>query len=81
MRLVLTSTQDEANEVMGNNEKICVLCRKAPRRRKGSLLCRDCVDTVSQVMPYEIYEANYSRDRQTQLEQLVVLVTAAKGWD
>ena len=66
---------------MGNNEKICVLCRKAPRRRKGSFLCQDCADAVSRVMPCEIYEANYFQDRHAQLEQMLLLVNAAKGWD
>ena len=65
---------------MGNNEKICVLCRKAPRRRKGAFLCQECADAVGQVMPYEVYEANYSQDRQAQLEQMLLLVKAAKGW-
>jgi hypothetical protein len=64
---------------MKNDRQSCVLCRKAPRRRKGSFLCQDCAKAVSQVMPYDIYEANYSEDRQAQVAQMQLLLKAAMG--
>lgn len=48
---------------MTSEHQSCTLCKKAPRRKPGLLLCQDCADPVSRVMACEIYEANHYRDR------------------
>jgi hypothetical protein len=62
---------------MAGQTQSCELCKKAPRRSTETLLCRDCAEAVSQVMPCELYEANHGQDRQAQLAQMRLLVKAA----
>ena len=57
----------------------CELCKKAPRRKPGLLLCQDCADVVSRVMSCEIYEANHDRDRQVQLAQARLFMKAVRS--
>jgi hypothetical protein len=55
----------------------CDLCKKASRRSADSVLCRDCANAISRVMPLHIYEANHVNDRQAQLAQARLLIRAA----
>ena len=59
-------------------ERMCGLCKKAPPRSVQSLLCLSCAEVVSRIMPSELYEANYHKDRQAQLVQARLLVKAAR---
>ncbi|HEV2963167.1 MAG TPA: hypothetical protein VG649_15155 [Candidatus Angelobacter sp.] len=65
---------------MTSEEPSCELCKKAQRREPGLLLCQDCADAVSRVMPCEIYEANHHQDRQAQLAQARLLMQALTIW-
>ena len=56
---------------------VCDLCKRAPRRRSDSILCRDCADAISRVMSSDIYEANYYQNRQAQVAQARLLTRAA----
>jgi len=56
---------------------VCDLCKRAPRRRSDSILCRDCADAISRVMSSDIYEANYYQNRQAQVAQARLLAHAA----
>lgn len=62
---------------MARQEQSCELCKKAVRRSADTLLCRDCAEAVSRVMPCELYEANHDQDRQAQLAQMRLLAKAA----
>jgi len=62
---------------MASQEQSCELCKKGARRSTDTLLCRDCAEAVSRVMPCELYEANHDQDRQAQLAQMQLLVKAA----
>ncbi len=55
----------------------CDLCKKASRRSANSVLCQDCANAISRVMPLYIYEANHYNDRQAQLAQARLLIRAA----
>lgn len=58
--------------------RLCGLCKKAPPRSVQSVLCHSCAGVVSSVMPSELYEANYQRDRQVQLAQARLFVKAIR---
>ena len=60
---------------------VCDLCKRAPRRRGDSILCRDCADAISRVMSSDIYEANYYQNRQAQVAQARLLARAATASD
>jgi hypothetical protein len=61
------------------SENKCALCRIAAPRTEDSLLCQGCADAVNLVMPADVYEANFCRDRQAQLAQAKLLVQVAKA--
>jgi hypothetical protein len=77
IRIALALVQVEVP--MANEGQSCKLCKKAPRRKQGSLLCQDCADAVNRVMPCDVYEANRNEDRRAQLAQMRLLVRAAKS--
>jgi hypothetical protein len=53
------------------------LCKRAPRRRSDSILCRDCADAISRVMSSDIYEANHYQSRPRKVAQTRLLAHAA----
>ena len=61
---------------MARQEQSCELCKISLRRSPDTLLCRECAEAVSRVMPCELYEANRDQDRQAQLAQMRLLVKA-----